>query len=96
MLSMSRLSREYVFVDIETVDDLSTATSEVAFMAAEAIPTVSDWHPADLVGTWSVRILVGPGSANAVELAPGDYQIWVKIIDFPEAPVRRPGMLVIE
>lgn len=96
MLSMSRLSREYVFIDIETTDDLSTATAEVAFMTATTIPTVSDWHPADLVGTWSIRILVGPGAVDAVELTPGDYQIWIKITDFPEAPVRRPGMLVIE
>lgn len=96
MLSMSRLSREYVFIDLETPDNLSTASAEVAFMSAEAIPNTEDWHNADLVDNWSIRILVGPGSVNAVELAPGDYQIWIKIIDFPEAPVRRPGMLVIE
>lgn len=96
MLTMSRLSREYVFLDVTTPNDLSMATAEVAFISTpEGIPVVSDWEAADLIDN-RIRILVGPGHIDAIELNPGDYQVWAKIIDSPEMPVRRVGVLVIE
>ena len=99
MLSMSRLSREYVFLDVQTPNNLSSSTTEVAFMSQpQDIPTTGDWENATLLdeGGWRIRILIGPGHQDSVELSPGDYQVWAKIIDYPEQPVRRVGVLEIE
>lgn len=99
MLTMSRLSREYVFLDVTTPNDLAGATAEVAFIGTpEGIPAPADWEAATLLlaTTWRIRVLVGPGHLDAVELSPGDYQVWAKITDSPEMPVRRVGVLVIE
>jgi len=104
-LEMSRLTREYVFWDIETPNNLSAATAEVAFMDDQAaLPEVSDWEPADLIetpeGKWRFRALVGPDDVNAIDLTPPtsvavDYQSWVRLTDNPERIVRRPGVVTI-
>lgn len=70
---------------------------QLAFIAGTAKPTDADWRP----GTWGIdpgptylaQCLVGP---NAVVLAPGTYQVWVKVTDNPEQPVLMAGQLVIE
>ena len=99
MLTMSRLSREFVFLDVTTSHDLTLSTSEVAFIADPlAPPDPADWLPADLLNNegWVVRKLVGPGHVDSTELSAGDYQVWVRINDNPEAPVRRVGTLGVE
>jgi hypothetical protein len=60
-------------------------------------PTDTDW----VNGSWDTapggylaQCLVGPGSGGKV-LALGTYQIWLKIFDAPEIPVRQVGLLAI-
>jgi len=104
-LTMSRLTREYVFWDITTDDDLSGATAEVAFIDdAETLPTEGDWETATLVetsgGNWRFRALVGPDDPSSIDLTPPtaisvDYETWVRLTDTPERIVRRPGVVTI-
>lgn len=93
---LDRESLEYRWWEVETSNDLSTSTARVALMEAAIRPTVTDYVDAVLVqegGVWWVRLLIGPG--GDVTLAPGDWQEWVRIIDNPEQPLRKPGILVI-
>ena len=100
-LTISRLTREYIFSDLVTDDDLAGATAEATFQDPDVIPEEVDWETADLVsdnGEWSVRILVGPG--GTIELTaqeyPHDFQMWIRITDNPERPVRRPGIVTVD
>ena len=104
-LTMSRLTREYVFWDIESEDDLQGATAEVAFIDnAVDLPGPTDWSPASLVetaqGNWRFRALVGPDDASSIDLTPPaslpvDYETWVRLTDTPERIVRRPGVVTV-
>lgn len=72
----------------------------MAFMAGTpataASPGVSDWK----TGSWETAgavhyalCLVGPGGTTT--LAVGEYQVWCKVTDSPEIPVRQVGTIVI-
>ena len=103
MLTISRLTREYVFSDITTPNDLTSATCDFAFKAAGEIPEELDWEEGTLlqegVGEWVARILVGDGG-DVTLASPGsypyDWQVWLRITDSPERPVRRPGIITVE
>ena len=104
-LEMSRLTREYVFWDVDTNDNLSTSTVEVAFIDnAVDIPQEADWEDADLIeggdGVWRVRVLVGPDHVDSIDLTPPtsdflDYESWTRLTDTPERIVRRTGVVTI-
>lgn len=105
MLTISRLTREYARLTIESPNDLSAATAEFAFMAAGLIPDEVDWSMGSILSLpsgadqWEARILVGDG--GTVTLAspttyPYDWQVWLRITDNPERPVRRPGIITVE
>lgn len=106
MITISSLTREYLFWPLESPNDLTTATAEVAFMTNSVDKPVStDWKAASLIAynqppgnePWAVRILVGPGSVDAVPLtASVDYQAWVRITDNPEQPVRKVSVISVE
>jgi len=104
-LVISRLTTEYLFWSVETPNDLSTSTADVAFMASASLfPGASDWQSAEILSPESqpvIRILVGPGHIDAFDLTPStdaseDYQVWIRINDNPESPVRRPGLVTVE
>jgi hypothetical protein len=94
--TMDRESLEYRWWQVTTPNDLSTSGAQVAMKAAGDRPVVEDWATGTLVqenGVWWVRVLVGPG--GDITLTPGDWQEWVRILDNPEQPLRKPGVLVI-
>lgn len=104
-VQMFRISTEYVWWRIQTPHDLSSAQAEVACLINPGdIPATGDWKSASLIspddetfgdGSWWVKVLIGPQN-DGIELdQPGDYQTWVKIIDSPEVPVRKPGVITI-
>lgn len=99
-VTLTSLTREFIRWPVTTDSDLTGAIAEVAFLSDSAAqPIEDDWQEAELLqteGGWEVRTLIGPGHIDATELAPGDYQSWVRITDEPERPVRRPGVLTIE
>jgi len=47
-----------------------------------------DASSAGLAGDYFVALLVGPYDSNTVNPGPGDYQVWLRITDDPEQPVR--------
>lgn len=102
MLTISRLTREFVYSDVTTPNDLTSATVEFAFKAAGDIPDELDWDEGELLqeGTeWVARILVGDGGTVTLESPsdyPFDWQTWLRITDNPERPVRRPGIVTVE
>jgi hypothetical protein len=106
MLTVSALSTEYVQIRVSaTVNGVSgynpTADSvQMAFLAS-GNPTSGDWH----TGLWETisssggqiflaQCLVGPGSGG-VPLAANTYNVWLKVTDNPEVPVRNVGLLQI-
>ena len=93
---MDRESLEYRWWMVETPNDLSTSGVLVALLPAEQRPLPGNWVAGVLVqenSVWWVRLLVGPG--GDIELTVGDWQEWVRILDNPEQPLRKPGILVI-
>ena len=102
MIELNRLSTEYVQVSAaftvsgSPVNPTNDAV-QMAFMAGGALPGTSDWHAAvwETAGSaYYVQCLVGPANGGVV-LAPGMYEIWVRITDNPEVPVRSPDQLSI-
>jgi hypothetical protein len=105
MLSIPATSREYVQVPVRALSaglpvDLSADTVEMAFLTSSAAPTSGDWRAAswdvDSTGSparYRAQCLVGPG--GTAELAAGVYNVWVRVTDNPEVPVRRAGQLRI-
>jgi len=93
MIEISRLTREFVYVDIESPDDLTPTQAEMAFVGPESTPEEEDWAESEIDGK-SVRTLVG--YQGVAPLNPGDYQVWVRLTDNPERIVRKSGLLVVE
>lgn len=101
MTSMSRLSTEYVQVQVSftvagAASDPTGDVAQMAFVPPGAIPASGDWHTAswETVGAAHyAQCLVGP--SGDVVLRPGTYTVWVKITDSPEIPVRSPSQLTI-
>jgi hypothetical protein len=102
---ISSLSLEYVYVPVAAkvagvaVDPSADAVA-LAFMVGRADPAPGDWKTASwdtdattTPATYRARCLVGP--AGAVQLVPGVYQVWVKINDSPEVPVKLAGPLKV-
>jgi hypothetical protein len=106
---VSDLATEYVKVRVQaTVAGVNpyNPTADVvqfAYVAREAEPTGGDW----VVGAWETETittpngvthiyralgLVGPGAKVLVR---GSYDVYVKIIDNPETPVRFVGILEV-
>ena len=106
-LSLSSLSREYIKIKVAgyrggLLIDPSAFTVEFGFTALASPPEEPDtWYPGDwetvlLHGTpvhYLARVLIGPGSD--VVLADGTYDVWVKIYDTQERPVRHVGRIII-
>jgi hypothetical protein len=105
MISLSVLSTEFVQVPVSATVNGSSGynpTADLVQMAfvATGNPAVSDWK----TGSWQTvtssggpvflaQCLVGP--SGAAELAAGTYNIWLKVTDNPEVPVRQVGLLQI-
>ncbi|MFJ9633804.1 hypothetical protein ACIRU8_39530 [Streptomyces sp. NPDC101175] len=88
-------STEYVHIPValpEGVDSADTPV-RVALVAHRANPADSEWHDAEWAGS-DARILIGPDAS--VELAAGDYRVWINL-DPPgsEDVVRKAGILTI-
>jgi len=58
-----------------------------------ALDAGATWVAAEPADAGTVQVLVGPG--GAVEPAPGDYTIYVRIAADPERPVLRSGPITI-
>lgn len=89
-------STEYLHVPVTATPagaDLSSAPVRIAVVAHRTNPADAEWH----IASWSsgsARVLVGPGSD--IELAPGDYKVWINVDpDGAENVTRRSGILTV-
>lgn len=103
MAVLQRESTEYIYIGVSG-DEPSEGAELAFMPAAqrpesadwhEAL-TVDDQHSlwADaqstgLAGDWFAAVLVGTfGDPGGLDLAPGDYQVWLRLTDTTERPVR--------
>lgn len=106
MKTQSALSLEYVpaWITVTVGGNPLNPTGDsvqFAFMPGEVSPGSGDWKAGSWDGTqprptgnaYLAQCLVGPG--GTVTLAPGTYTTWVKILDSPEVPIIRYGLLTI-
>ena len=105
-LVISALSLEYVRVPVAAkqagaVVNPTADTVTMAFSAAGVDPVAGDYKTASwetdattTPSTYYARCLVGP--AGTVTLAAGTYEVWVKVTDSPEIPVKRSGTLIVK
>lgn len=96
--TVSAASKEYIHGPVTASVVLDTQTVEIAFTAKTAsVDDTTAWVPAEWEGdpgtTRSWRLLIGPGTATP--LSPGVYQVWVRVTDVTEAPVRKHDLLTI-
>lgn len=94
-------STEYVKSTVSVDHDITGKTIQVALPAANTAPTT--WVDAEVLsttsdgaGTWTstYRILLGPASGD-ITLSAGTYDWTVKVVDTPEVPVRKSGVVVV-
>jgi hypothetical protein len=103
MLTISTASLEYVLIPVAarasgaSVDPTGD-TVQMAILSTEDAPVSGDFKTASwetdattTPDTYYARCLVGTG--GAIVLAAGLYQVWVKITDSPEAPVKPAGRM---
>lgn len=105
-VTLSTASLEYVRVPVSaTVNgaavDPTSDTVKFAFKSDGTTPVSGDfvagsWETAvtGTVTTYLARCLVGPSGTTT--LAAGTYQIWVKVTDNPEVPIRAVDWLTIQ
>lgn len=104
-LTISSLSLEYVRVPVSArvsgnpVNPTSD-TVAMAFMVGRTNPSVGDWKSASwdtdattTPTTYRAQCLVGP--SGTVTLVPGVYQVWIKVTDNPEVPIKLAGPLKV-
>lgn len=97
------VSAEYVRVSVAAsvngtdIDPTGDAV-QLAFTLQGALPGAGDWKtaswetdPTQLPPIHYARALVGP--SGVVQLAPGLYDVFLKVIDNPELPVKKSGPL---
>lgn len=93
-------STELATATVSVDHDITGKTIQVS-LPATGQPT-STWVTADVLGTvnnagvWTstYQILIGPEDGD-IELAVGTYDWTVKVIDTPEVPVRKSGVVVV-
>jgi hypothetical protein len=103
MHQLSTLTLEYVRVPVQATEngmlvDISGDSVQMAFPLTGLAPIGVDWKgaswetdPTVTPNVYYARCLVGPG--GAVVLAAGMYDVWLKVTDNPEVPIRKAGQV---
>jgi hypothetical protein len=101
-LVMQRESTEFIYLGV--AGNVPSVGAECAFLIAGVRPTSGDWKTAIVVingdplyasavasgatGAFYIAIKIGAFSGGTVTLTAGDYQVWVRLTDATEQPVR--------
>lgn len=98
MAHISALSTEYLHVSVTASVELDTQTVEFAILSSGTVPDdTTVWHAAEWEGTVGTtrqsRILVGPSGTVAPSV--GIHDVWIRVTDVTETPVREAGELVV-
>ena len=100
MASISSLATEYVRYQITaTIGGAAyTPTADTAQFAFVTSGNPVTWYAGSwetIGGQYFARVLVGPGVGGVVTLTAGTWNVWCKITDNPEIPVRLVGTLTV-
>lgn len=93
MLRISSQSTEYILVAVTASVVVTGDPVALAFTAPGTDPASGDW----LTGNWvngKARVLVGP-AGGAKTLTAGSWDLWVRVTDNPEIPVRRVDQITV-
>ena len=96
-ITQDALSTDEVSVTVSASQNPTADLVQLAFPVAGVKPVGGDWLDAVWVTDglpYVAEVLVGP-DAGTIDLAPGRYDIWVKITAPPSVPVFKAGTLVI-
>jgi hypothetical protein len=98
VITQDALSTDYVSVTVSATENPTSFLVQMAFPAVSVKPVSGDWNDALWVSSglpYVCEILTGP-DGGAIDLASGNYDIWVKITtDAGPVPVFKAGSLVI-
>ena len=88
------LSREWVGPITVAVDDVpTTGWTYLLLPWGEKPATPEDINLAPYALDGGLGILVGPGTSHV--LLPGEYRVWLRYVDAPEAPVLYEDMVIV-
>lgn len=99
MIELAALTNEYIRVQVSAKEDgvpvnPTADVVELAFMTSGS-PGTSDW----VTGEWETDATTNPDTYYArrltLALAPGSYDVWVRIHDSPETVVRKAGPMIL-
>lgn len=91
---LSSLSREWVGPITVSADDVPvTAWTYVVLPWGEKPATPEEIASTPTALDGGLGVLVGPDSDNVLTM--GEYQIWIRYVDDPEAPVLHDDMTII-
>lgn len=100
------LSTEFIRVPVAATEngaaiDVSLQDVEMAVIPTATQPVSGDWKSAEwetdssaAPSTYHARMLVGPASSNITLTAGQIYDVFVRVTDNPEIPVRNAGAVV--
>jgi hypothetical protein len=100
-VTLQREATEFIYSGVTGA--VPSVGAEIALLAANTRPTSGDWKTAvvvnnnahalwpdasasGLTGDYFVALLIGEFGGNTV--APGDWQVWLRLTDTTEQPVR--------
>jgi hypothetical protein len=89
-LRISSLSKEYLLIAV--IADVVVTDDPVAWAFTDPDVDPTSWTSGDWEGT-QARILVGPG--GSVTLTKGTHDVWLKVTDSPEVPIRRVAQISV-
>lgn len=89
-LRISSLSKEYLKISVAA--DVTVTDDPVAWAFTDPAADPTSWTAGDWSGN-EARILVGPG--GSVTLTKGVHDVWLKVTDSPEIPVRRVAQIQV-
>ncbi len=99
-MSVSTLSKEYLRYWVRSIqagEDYDPTGNAIKFAVVPegTLPADADWADAeweDAEGSHFALCLVGPGSDHG-PVTPGEYDVYLKIFDSPETPVKLAGRM---
>jgi hypothetical protein len=89
-MRISVLSKEYITIPVTADEVVTDDPVAFSFTAPGVQPTV--WTSGDWTPDGRARVLVGP---SVLPLTVGLLDVWIKVTDSPEVPVRKVGQISV-
>ncbi len=96
-IRIEALSTEYIHIPVTSDGDVTAAPVSIAIVARGTEPDSGDWQNA----AWKpnttppqATVLIGPGTPFGLEQGSA-YDVWVRVTESPEIPIRRAGSIYL-